>query len=167
MDWTGLDCALGCVAAVLAVIGLFRGFSGTLGTLAGMAAAVAVGTFSWSLSLSLAGRCASTPSAARLVAGVIDFAFSLVAFGLVRRLVSRFVSFLVHQPLNAILGALCGLLLASSVVAVLAAFGFVTGGRASGGFFAENSRAVAFAAGWLDALHGEAGDAGDAGGGDK
>ena len=165
MDWTGLDCALGCVAAALAVIGLVRGFSGTLGTLAGTAAAVAVGAFSWSLSLSLAGRYVSTPSVERLVAGVIDFSFSLVAFGLVRRLVARFVSFLVHQPLNAILGAMCGLLLSSFVVAILAAFGFVTGGRASNGFFAENSRVVAFAAGWFDAMHGGGGDADDAGGG--
>ena len=160
MDWTGLDCALGCVAAALAVVGLFRGFSGTLGTLAGTAAAVAVGFFSWSFAASLAGRCVSSPSTMRLVAGVFDFVFALVAFGLVRRLVAKFVSFLVPQPLNALLGAACGLVLAAFSVLLMASFGFVFGGRASDGFFAVNSRMVSLAAGWMDSMHGETCDAG-------
>ena len=148
------------MAAALAVVGLFRGFSGTLGTLSGTASAVAVGFFSWSVSLSLAGRCVSSPSAVRLVAGVLDFTFALVAFGLVRRLVAKFVSFLVPQPLNALLGAACGLVLAAFSVLLLASIGFVFGGRAGDGPFADSSRIVALAAGWLDSMHGESDDAG-------
>ena len=57
MAFTGLDCAIGCMAAVLAVIGLFRGFSGTVGVLVGAVVCSVAGPFAWPLALRLSAAC--------------------------------------------------------------------------------------------------------------
>ena len=121
MDLTTFDFVLLGVLALFVVIGLFRGLSGTLGVMAGAAAALAAGYF---LKDAAAGCVVSVGLAARgglLAQGataVVDFVFALLAFGIVRWLVAKFVSMLVPQPTDAILGAVCGLV---SFVLVLAA----------------------------------------------
>ncbi len=96
--------------AVGAVVGLFRGLSGGLGTLGGLAAAIAVG---WYLidpvSSFIAGReWFEQPMATRAVALVVDGVIGLIVFGLVRRLIEKFVRFLVPRTLDAVLGAVAG-----------------------------------------------------------
>ena len=152
MGLTGLDFAICGVAAALAVIGLFRGFSGTVGILAGAMVCAVLGPFSWPVALNLSAMCIPSGIASMVLAGVFDFVFVLIAFGITRRIAAKFVSKMVPQPLNALLGAMCGLMLASLVVVLLAATGLLTGFCAKDGFFAERSKVVAQAAEWIDAF---------------
>lgn len=144
MDLTALDWVLFAVAAFFTVVGLFRGFSGQLGSLAGLAAALLAGYF---LFAPLRGMVASgnwvTGSAAQGgVAAALDFVAALVAFGIVRRIVAKFVAFMVPQPMNAIVGAAVGLLKGMVAVGILTGAGFVQTGRFSDSYFAANSSFV-------------------------
>lgn len=132
------------MAAFFTVAGLFRGFSGQLGSLAGMAAALVAGYFLFSPIKGFVegGNWVSGETAQSAVAGISDFVIMLVVFGLVRRVVARFVSFLVPQPMNAIAGALIGLVKSVVVVGLLAAVGLIQTGRFSEGFFSARSTFV-------------------------
>jgi uncharacterized membrane protein required for colicin V production len=88
------------------------------------------------------GNWVSGETAQNAVAGILDLVIALVVFGLVRRIVARFVSFLIPQPMNAIVGALIGLLKSVVLVGMLAAVGLVQTGRFSEGFFAARSTFV-------------------------
>ena len=152
MDLTALDWVLFGVAAFFTVIGLFRGFSGQVGTIAGIAAALVVGYFIYAplRGLIASGNWVTGETAQASFAAVLDFTISLVVFGLTRRLVGKFVSFLVPQPMNAIAGAAVGLLIGSVAVAILAGAGFVQTGRFSSGCFAANSTFVRVLGGVAD-----------------
>jgi hypothetical protein len=91
------------------------------------------------------GNWVSGETAQSAVAGIADFTAMLVVFGIVRRIVARFVSFLVPQPMNAIAGALVGLLKSVVVVGLLAGAGLIQTGRFSDGFFAARSSFVKMA----------------------
>ena len=123
------------------VVGLFRGFSGQLGSLAGLAAGLAVGYFLFAplRGLIVSGNWITGEAAQNGVAAVVDFIVALVVFGLVRRIVAKFVSFLVPQPMNAIVGTLVGLAKGMVVVGLLTGAGLVQTGRFSSGFFAAHS----------------------------
>ena len=144
MDLTLLDWVLFAVAAFFMVVGLFRGFSGQLGSLAGLAAGLAAGYFLFASlrGLIVSGNWITGETAQNGTAAVVDFVVALVVFGLVRRIVARFVSFLVPQPMNAIAGALVGLLKGAVVVGLLTGAGLVQTGRFSDGFFAAHSTFV-------------------------
>ena len=147
MELTVIDWIIFAVTAFFTVVGLFRGFSGQLGSLVGMAAALSAGYFLFSSlkGFVVGGNWVSGETAQTAAAGVIDFAIMLVVFGIVRRIMARFVSFLVPQPMNAIAGALIGLLKSVIVVGLLVAAGLVQTGRFSEGFFAAHSTFVKFA----------------------
>ena len=147
MELTVLDWIIFAVAAFFTVMGLFRGFSGQLGSLAGMAAALVAGYFLFAplKGAVTGGNWVSGEAAQNAVAGIADFTAMLVVFGIVRRIVARFVSFLVPQPMNAIAGALIGLLKSVVVVGLLAGSGLIQTGRFSDGFFAARSAFVKIA----------------------
>lgn len=144
MDLTTIDWIIFAVAAFFTVVGLFKGFSGQLGSLAGLAAGLMAGYFLFApmKGLVAGGNWVSGETAQNAVAGISDFVIALVVFGLVRRVVARFVSFLVPQPMDAIAGALIGLLKSAVAVGVLAAVGLIQTGRFSDGFFAARSTFV-------------------------
>ena len=144
MDLTILDWVLFAVTAFFMVVGLFRGFSGQLGSLAGLAAGLAIGYFLFSHlhRLVASGNWVTGSAAQNAVAAIADFVAALVAFGLVRRIVAKFVSFLVPQPMNAIAGALVGLVKGAVAVGVLTGVGLVQTGRFSDGFLAAHSTFV-------------------------
>lgn len=147
MDLTVLDWIIFAVAAFFTVVGLFRGFSGQLGSLAGMASALLAGYFLFAplKGVVTSGNWVSGETAQNAVAGIADFTAMLVVFGIVRRMVARFVSFLIPQPMNAIAGALIGLLKSAVVVGLLSGVGLIETGRFSDGFFAARSAFVKMA----------------------
>ena len=152
MDFTIIDWIIFAVAAFFTVTGLFRGFSGQFGSLVGMAAALVAGYFLFSpiRGFVMDGNWVSGAAAQNAVAGISDFVVMLVVFGLLRRLVAKFVSFLIPQPMNAIAGALTGLVKSVVIVGLLAAAGLVQTGRFSGGFFAARSTFVKMAGSLAD-----------------
>ena len=152
MDLTAIDWIIFAVAAFFTVAGLFRGFSGQLGSLSGIASALAAGYFLFSPVKGFVadGAWVSGEAAQTTAAAVADFVVMLVVFGLVRRLVAKFVSFLIPQPMNAIAGALVGLVKSVVVVGLLAAVGLVQTGRFSDGFFAARSTVVKMAGSLAD-----------------
>ena len=155
MELMPLDFVLAGVAVLLAGIGLYRGLSGELGSLAGFAAASGAGFFL----MGLARVCADAMGFgqyAATAAYVVDFVFSLVAFGLVRWIVAKFVSVMVPQPTNAFLGMLSGLFKSAVVIGLLAGFGLMQPGTYSTGFFATHSIVVREIAAWADANLAEA-----------
>lgn len=150
MELLPLDFVLMGGVALLAGIGLFRGLSGELGSLAGFAAAITAGI----CLLGTARACAVSfglGSYAAAAAYVIDFVFALVAFGIVRFLVAKFVSLIVPQPTNAFLGMFGGLAKSVVVVGLLAGVGLVPPGTYAAGFFAEHSSIIRQVATWADA----------------
>jgi len=94
------DYVLCGLTIVMAVTGLFRGFSGTLAFLLATLAAILVGMFGWSYSLSF------TPVLWMRGAGTL--VASLLAFGLVRLIVRKLVGGLLAQPSDAVFGFLIG-----------------------------------------------------------
>ena len=115
-------------------------------------AALSVGYFLYSpiKGFVVDGNWVSGDTAQGAVAGIMDFVATLVVFGVVRRLVAKFVSFLIPQPMNAIAGALIGLLKSFVIVGVLAGVGVLQTGRFSEGFFAARSTFVKMAGGVAD-----------------
>lgn len=106
-----LDLVLLGIVAAFAVFGLFRGLSGELGSLLGFAAALAAGYFLYGA----AQGCAVTfgfeaRGLGGVASAVIDGIFALVAFGLVRWGVSRFVKFCLGRVTDKLLGVLAGAL---------------------------------------------------------
>ncbi len=139
LDWILLG-----VAALLAVLGLFRGLSGQLGSLVGIVGALAVGYFAFSpiMGMVRSGGWVEGDAAQKSLAAVLDFVSALVAFGLLNRVVAKFVSFLVPQPMDALAGCAVGLFKGAVVVGALVGVGIVQTGRFSQGFFASRSAIV-------------------------
>ena len=155
MELMPLDFVLAGLAALLAGIGLYRGLSGELGSLAGFAAASGAGF----LLIGFARTCVVAlgfGKYAAMAASVLAFVFSLVAFGLARWAVAKFVSVMVPQPTNAFLGMLSGLFKSAVVIGLLAGFGLMRPGTYSTGFFATHSTIVREVAVWADASLAEA-----------
>lgn len=143
MELLPLDYVLAAVAGFLLIVGLFKGLSGWLGTIAGTAAAAAAGTMGFGLCKSAAAACSFvTPPLLVPAAMVLDFLGSLIVFGIVRRIVARFVNFLVPQPLNALLGMLGGALIAAVIAALLAASAMFEGCELDEGLVARHSNVV-------------------------
>ena len=141
MELTAIDWGICSVAVFCAVVGLFRGFSGQLGSFAGMVAGLCAGYFLFSPVKGFVVECnwASGAVAQNALSGMLVFLSMLVVFGFVRRVVAKFVSFLVPQPMNAIAGALVGLMKSAVVVVILAWIGMIQTGSFSGGFFSARS----------------------------
>jgi uncharacterized membrane protein required for colicin V production len=144
VDLTALDWALFALTAFFTVVGLFQGFSGQLGSLAGLAAALIAGYFMFAplRAMVTAGNWVTGAAGQGVVAGVIDTVVTLIAFGVVRRIVAKFVAFMVPQPMNAIAGGLVGLLKGMVAVCILTGVGFVQTGKFSESYFAAHSSFV-------------------------
>lgn len=141
---TALDWALFSLTAFLTVVGLFHGFSGQLGSFSGLAAALAAGYFLFGPLRNLveSGNWVSGDAAQKGLAAMLDFVAAIVVFGVVRRMVAKFVSFLIPQPMNAIAGGLVGLFKGVVAVGALAGIGLVQTGRFSEGYLAAHSSFV-------------------------
>lgn len=152
MELTRLDYVLVAILGALAVIGLFKGFSGWLGTIVGLVAVTFVAPLLFGPCMVWAAGCTFLGGASVMPVGVIiDLVLSLIVFGLVSKLVVKFVGAILPQPFNALVGAASGLLLGSVVVVLLAGTAFFEGGALQNGFVAANSRIVHFAAQLIDA----------------
>ena len=144
MELTVLDWVLFAVAAFFMVVGLFRGFSGQFGSLVGLVTALVAGYFLFApiRSLVVSSNWITGETAQSGVAAVVDFVVALVGFGFVRRIVAKFVSFLIPQPMNAIVGGVVGIVKGMVAVGLLTGAGLVQTGRFSEGFFAAHSTFV-------------------------
>ena len=152
MDLAPLDLALLGGCALIVGIGLYRGLSGELASLAGFAAAAAAGYVLYGSAHAGARSLGfNKGDVTELVAaGVIDFVLGLVVFGLVRKLVDRFVSFLVPQPTNALLGALSGAFKSVLLLFLLTGVGFLRPGTYAQGYLAMRSQMIHALAEWAD-----------------
>ena len=156
MAWTIFDYILFAVMAFVVGVGLFRGLSGELGSLAGFAAAAAAGYFLFGAAKAFAVNVGFAGHGEGLLTGtaaVIDFVFALIAYGLTRGLVAKFVSCMLPQPTNALLGALGGVFKCLVLLGVLTTgAGFFVPGEYATSLCAENSVVIRLAAGWADAF---------------
>jgi uncharacterized membrane protein required for colicin V production len=123
--YTITDIAIGIVTLVFLSIGLYRGISGELASCMGFAGGIAVAFFLYPQALSLAGKVGCTPSFLPIVGCAIDLGFGIVAYGLIRVLVNKFISTCIPQPTNAILGMFLGLVKAGGIVVALMWFNIV------------------------------------------
>ena len=157
MQLTPIDMVLLGAVALFAGIGLFRGLSGELGSLAGFASAAAAGIFAYGFShLAAQSFGFNDGDVAELVAAcVIDFVIVLLAFGIVRMAVNKFVSCLVPQPTNALLGAVSGTVKGILLLVLLTGFGFMSPGTYSTGWVAERSSIVGAIATFADSYFGD------------
>ena len=107
MNLAPLDVALLGGVALVVGIGLFRGLSGELASFLGFVAAVVAGYCLYGfVHAGLRAVGFNKGDTTELVAtGVAVFIIAIVAFGLTWRIVNKFISFLVPQPTNALLGA--------------------------------------------------------------
>lgn len=151
-EFTVIDLVLMGGAALLVGIGLYRGLSGELGSFAAFVAALAAGACLYGVAHALVRACGfNKGDVAELVAaGVADFVLGLVVFGLVRWLVHKFVSFLVPQPTNALLGALSGLVKSVAACFLLSGIGFMRPGTYAQGWLAQRSQIIHTFAEWAD-----------------
>lgn len=149
-----IDLALLGGAALIIGIGLYRGFSGELASFAGFVAAVVAGYALYGYVHAAVRMCGFNKGDATelVVTGVADFILGLIAFGLVRWVVDKFVSFLVPQPTNAILGGVSGLFKSAVCLSLLAGVGFVRPGAYAQGSLATRSRVIRTVAEWADSL---------------
>ena len=159
MELEVVDYVLLCVMAAITLIGLFRGLSGELGSIAGFGAARLAGWLLYgaahgcavSVGLAQRGGALETGSTA-----VIDFVFAIIAFGIVRWMVAKFVSCLVPQPTNALLGGLGGVFKCCVLLAFLMGAGFVRPGEYASSFVPQYSKIVAMVATMADSWFGGA-----------
>lgn len=158
MELQPLDYVLLTIFGFLVIVGLFKGLSGWLGTIVGATSASVMGFFGFGTCRSAAAACSFvSPPLLVPAAMVLDFLGALIIFGLVRKIVARFVTFLVPQPLNAILGTAGGIVLSAVVAGVLAATAMFEGCRLTEGLVARYSCIVKMVAGLVDSgLEGKA-----------
>ena len=152
MELAPLDLVLLGGVALLVGIGLFRGLSGELASFAGLVAAVAAGACLYGFAHAGVRAFGFNKGDAteHVAAGVADFVLGLVVFGLVRWLVHKFVSFLVPQPTNALLGALSGLVKSVAACFLLSGIGFMRPGTYVQGWLAQRSLIIHTFAEWAD-----------------
>ena len=114
MDLLPVDYILVGITVFFAAVGLVRGVSGEFGSLCGWVAGAAAAKFGWSYFGSLI-------TIKWALVGVTVFA-ALVAFGLVRVIVSKIVHKALSQPTDAILGLVLGVLKTAVIGFVLIYF---------------------------------------------
>lgn len=149
-----IDLFLLCGVVLMVGIGLYRGLSGELASFAGFVAAVAAGYSLYEFAhvgVRLLGFNKGDTSEL-VAAGVAVFILGLIAFGLVRWVVDKFVSFLVPQPTNALLGALSGAFKSFVFLCLLAGVGFMRPGTYAQGGLAKQSQVIRTLAEWADSF---------------
>ena len=155
MSLSPIDLALLCGVALMVGVGLYRGLSGELASFAGFVAAVAAGCGLYDFAhVAVRSFGFNKGDTTELVAaGVAVFVLGLIAFGLVRWVVDKFVSFLVPQPTNALLGAVSGIFKSLVSLSLLAGVGFVRPGTYAQGWLAQRSQIVRPLAEWADSFY--------------
>lgn len=123
--YTITDIAIGIVTLVFLSMGLYRGISGELASCMGFVAAFVASFFLYPQALSLAITVGCASSLLPVAAGAIDLGFGIVAYGLVRVLVNKFISMCIPQPTNALLGMVLGFVKAAGIVIALMWFNIV------------------------------------------
>ncbi len=155
MNVVPIDLGLLCGVALIVGIGLFRGLSGELASLAGFVAAIAAGysLYGFAHGISRALGFDKGDTTELVAAGVAVFVLGLVVFGLTRLVIDKFVSFLVPQPTNALLGALSGIIKSFALLCLLAGVGFMRPGTYAQGEIAKRSQVIHALAEWLDSFY--------------
>ena len=155
MNLAPLDLALLGGVALVVGIGLFRGLSGELASFLGFVAAVVAGYCMHGIvHAGLRAVGFNKGDTTELVAtGVAVFIIAIVAFGLTWRIVNKFISFLVPQPTNALLGALSGAFKSLVSLLLLAGVGFVRPGTYAQGGLSKQSQVIRTVAGWADKFY--------------
>lgn len=148
--FTALDWVIVFATVASTVIGLFLGFAGQIATIAGLGAAVAAGYFLFGVALECAVLMGFSAGGATIPGAVVDLVFALLAFGIVRLAVKRFVSECLGALANALLGALVGFGTACAGVGFLAGIGTSAPNTHGQSPFAEKSVIVQRVAGWAD-----------------
>ena len=154
MNLSPIDIALLGGVALMVGIGVYRGLSGELASLLGFVAAVVAG-FGLYGSVNAGVRAVgfNKGDATELVAtGVSVFLLSIVAFGVTWRIINKFVSFLVPQPTNALVGALSGAFKSLVFLLLLAGVGFVRPGTYAQSGLSKQSQVVHTLAAWVDSF---------------
>ena len=155
MNLSPIDIALLGGVALMVGIGVYRGLSGELASLLGFVAAVVAG-FGLYGSVNAGVRAVgfNKGDATELVAtGVSVFLLSIVAFGVTWRIINKFVSFLVPQPTNALVGALSGAFKSLVFLLLLAGVGFVRPGTYAQSGLSKQSQVVHTLAAWVDSCY--------------
>ena len=135
----------------MAVIGLVRGISGEIGSLLGIATGLLVGFLLYGVAVNISAQVASAHDEGVRKAVAIDGLFALVAGGVVRILVKKFVSFLIGKVLDCFLGLVAGLVKGVVITGVLTGLGVVKPGENSSGYFSAKSPVIRQIADWADA----------------
>lgn len=156
MNLSPVDLALLGGVVLMVGIGLYRGLSGELASLLGFVAAVVAGYGLYgSVNVGVRAMGFNKGDATELVAtGVGAFLLSIVAFGVTWRIVNKFISFLVPQPTNALLGALSGAFKSLVLLLLLAGVGFMPPGTYAQSGLSRHSQVIRELAGWADAFGG-------------
>lgn len=154
MNLTPVDLALLGGVVLMVGIGLFRGLSGELASFAGFVAAVTAGYSLYGfVHVAVQSLGFNKGDTTELVAtGVAVFILGIIVFGLTWRIVNKFVSFLVPQPTNALLGALSGAFKSFVALLLLAGVGFVRPGTYAQSEVPKHSHVVHRLAEWLDSF---------------
>lgn len=152
-DFTTLDWVILGGMALLAVIGLVRGISGEIASLLGIATGLLVGFMLYGVAASIAAQAAAAhdEGVRKAVAIGIDALLALVAGGVVRIFVKKFVSFLIGRVLDCFLGMAAGLVKGVVLTGVLTGLGVVKPGENSSGYFSAKSPVIRVIADWADA----------------
>ena len=155
MNLLPIDLVLLGGVALMVGIGLFRGLSGELASFAGFFVAVVAGYGLYDLAHVVVRSFGfNKGDATELVAaGVAAFILGIIAFGLTWRIVNKFVSFLVPQPTNALLGALSGVFKSLVSLLLLAGVGFVSPGTYAQSGLSKQSQVIHTLAEWADSFY--------------
>lgn len=155
MNLSPIDIALLGGVALMVGIGVYRGLSGELASLLGFVAAVVAGYGLYgSVNAGVRAVGFNKGDATELVAtGVSVFLLSIVAFGVTWRIINKFVSFLVPQPTNALVGALSGAFKSLVFLLLLAGVGFVRPGTYAQSGLSKQSQVVHTLAAWVDSFY--------------
>jgi uncharacterized membrane protein required for colicin V production len=113
------DIALGVMAIALLCIGLFRGFSGEIASFSGFLGAIFTCFFLKEEALHLAAAIGCSTALLPVAGGAFDLIFGIIAYGLIRAIVNKFISMCVPQPTNALLGMAIGLAKALGIAVAL------------------------------------------------
>ena len=145
-----LDWVLVGGTAALTVLGVFLGVSGQLAVVAGFGAAGVAASMLWRLAFQCAVWMGFSIDAATTPAIIVDLVFALIAFGIARLCVKRFVTGCLGALTNMLLGAVAGALLGCGAVGFLAGIGSAKPGEHGHSPFVAKSVIVSRVAEWAD-----------------
>ena len=146
--FTTLDWVLVALTVASTCLGLFLGFAGQIATVAGFGAAAAAGYFLFGTALECAVLVGFSAGSATIPGAVVDLVFALLAFGLVRLAVKRFVAGCLGGLANSLLGAVVGFVVACAGIGLLSGVGTSWTDAEGKNPFAENSVLIRRVADW-------------------